>query len=211
MNIQSLFVAAALAAAIAAPSHAQSPFYVVGGVGTARHSIDTGAINSQLINLGFTGAATTSSNDDTAYRLGAGWYATPNLAVEASYFNLGKPDFSATATRSGTFGASLKTSGFAIDLVPQMQFANGVGINGRLGYARTETKANFSASGAFRLDSSSSKERRGGWDAGVGVSYALSRNVTVRAEWTRFMNIGGDQVGGKYDADVYVASVLWRF
>ena len=199
------------AAAWMTPALAQSGFYIAAGAGAARHSLDTSNVNRQLTALGFTGARTSSSESETGYRISAGWQTVPHVALEVSYVDLGKPEWSSTADRPGTFGARLKTTAWTIDLVPQYHFRNGFGILGRLGYARTESKADFSSSGVFRLGSSSAKERRNGWDAGLGVSYAITKNLSVRAEWTHFPDIGGDAVGGRYDTNLYTAGAVFRF
>lgn len=195
----------------AAPCLAQSGLYLGASLGSAQHSIDTGSINRQLVDLGFSGAATSSNKDDTAFKVTVGWQTVPHIALEVSYVDLGEPEYSSTATRPGTFGAKLKTTAWTVDLVPQYQFGNGIGILGRIGFARTESKADFSASGAFRLGESSGKEHRNGWDIGLGVSYAFTRNLTIRAEWTHFPDIGGDAVGGKYDTNLFTAGALWKF
>lgn len=186
--------------------------YVAGSLGTARHDIDGGSIDRQLGELGFAGASTSVNDSETAWRITAGWQALPWLGVELSYFDLGKPGFSATAARPGSFDASIDVTGVSLDLVPQYQFADtGWGVFGRLGYARTETKARFGGSGAFTLLEESAKSRNNSWDAGVGVSYAFSRNFSLRGEWTRYMDLGDDRVGGEFDADVYSVSAVWRF
>jgi OOP family OmpA-OmpF porin len=188
-----------------------SAFYIVGGAGVAQHDINGGGISGQLVDLGYLGATTSVSNDETAWRIGAGWIAHPNLGIEVSYFDLGKPGYTSTATRPGSFDASIAVTGWSIDLVPQYQFGNNIGVFGRLGYARTESDANFSGSGAFRLGQSSANKTRNNWDAGLGVSYAFTRNLSVRGEWTYYPDLGDDTMGGQWDANVFTLSAVWRF
>lgn len=188
-----------------------SDFYVVGGAGWAKHDIDGGSISSQLASLGYVGATTSVSNDETAWRIGAGWLPHPNIGIELSYFDLGKPSYTSTATRPGSLDASIKVTGWSIDVVPQYQFENGFGVFGRLGYARTDSDASFSGSGAFRLAQSSTSATQNGWDAGLGVSYAFSRNFSVRGEWTYYPDLGDESMGGQWDANVFLISAVWRF
>lgn len=188
-----------------------SSFYLVGGIGTAQHDIDGGSISRQLVDLGFLGAGTSVSNDKTAWRIGGGWQAHRHLGVELSYFDLGKPGYTSTATRPGSLDAGIDVSGWSLDLVPQYQFENNVGVFGRLGYARTESSANFSGNGAFRLLQTSADKTRNGWDAGLGVSYAFNRNLSLRGEWTYYPDLGDDTMGGQWDANVFTLSAVWRF
>jgi len=95
--------------------------------------------------------------------------------------------------------------------VPQYQFDNGFGVFGRLGYARTDSDANFTGSGAFRLAQSSTSATQNGWDAGLGVSYAFNRNFSVRGEWTYYPDLGDESMGGQWDANVFLISAVWRF
>ncbi len=207
-------IAAAVALACGAAQAQTAPasqFYVVGGIGVAQHDIDGGNINRQLVDLGYLGASTSVSNDETAWRVGAGWQPHRHFAVEVSYFDLGKPSFSSTATRPGTFDANIKVTGWAIDLVPQYQFGNGFGVLGRIGYARTESSASYSGSGAFRLNETSIDKTHDGWDAGLGASYDFNRNFGIRAEWTYVPDVGDDTMGGRWDANVFSISAIWRF
>jgi OOP family OmpA-OmpF porin len=186
--------------------------YVLGAVGSAMHDIDGGGIDRQLGELGYAGASTSVNDDETAWRIGAGWQAMPWLAVELAYFDLGKPGFTSTALRPGEFRGTVDVTGWSLDLVPQYQFQNtGFGVFGRVGYARTEAKARYSGTGAFALREDSATEHNNGWDAGLGVSYAFNKNFSVRGEWTRYFDIGGDRIGGAFDTDVYSVSAVYRF
>jgi OOP family OmpA-OmpF porin len=225
-------LALAAATLLAGPVHAQSTgsatgtasgattpawpslgtLYVHAGVGAAIHDIDGGGIDRQLGDLGFAGASTSVNDDETGWRVGAGWQALPWLALELSYFDLGNPGFSSTALRPGTFEARGEVTGWSLDLVPQYQIGTtGFGVFGRLGYARTETKARFTGSGAFTLREESVTARNDSWDAGLGVSYAFNRNFSVRGEWTRYMDLGDERMGGEFDADLFSVSVVYRF
>lgn len=194
------------------PAMSLGALYVAGTIGTARHDIDGGSIDRQLGDLGFAGASTSVDDDDTAWRITGGWQVLPWLGVEVSYFDLGNPGFSATALRPGTFEASLDVTGWQVDVVPQYVFQDtGFAVFGRLGYVRSETEARFGGSGAFSLRTDSVESSNNSWDAGLGVSYAFTNNFSVRAEWTRYMDLGDDSVGGEFDADMFAVSAVWRF
>lgn len=211
-TLAALAAAALGAGSVAAQSMPPaSAFYVVGGVGYAKHDIDGGAISSELVGLGYAGASTSVNDDDAAWRIGVGWLPHRHLGVELSYFDLGKPGYTATATRPGSLDASIKVTGWSIDLVPQYQFDNGFGVFGRIGYARTDSDADFSGSGAFRLAQTSASVSNNGWDAGLGVSYAFNPNFSLRGEWTYYPDLGDATMGGSWDANVFSLSAVWRF
>ena len=179
---------------------------------SAKHDIDGGSISSQLASLGYRGATTSVSNDETAWRIGAGWLPHPNIGIELSYFDLGKPSYTSTATRPGI----VRRQHQGDRLVDRRRAAVRVRTTVSACSAGWATpgptaKANFSGSGAFRLAQSSTSATQNGWDAGLGVSYAFNRNFSVRGEWTYYPDLGDESMGGQWDANVFLISAVWRF
>ena len=214
MNLKHIAAAVALVAstgAIAQSTSFASSLYVAGTLGYAQSNIDAGSISQQVQELGFTGVNTTTSDGEFAWRIGGGWQPLKNLAIEVSYFDLGKPGYTVTASRPGSLDAQIKVSGWSVDLVPQYDFNDTWGVYGRAGYAWSESKASFTGSGNFELLQNSVKETHNGWDAGLGLSYRINRNAAVRAEWTYYPDLGGEAMGGSFDANMFSVSLVWRF
>jgi OmpA-OmpF porin, OOP family len=186
-------------------------FYAGASLGGAWHDIDRGSLGRQLSELGYTGNSVSSDDSDVAWKVFGGWQPHPNVALELSYFDLGRPRFGATFFRPGELDARLKVTGWALDVVPQWQFANNWTVFGRAGYARSETEARLSGSGAFDLLETRAKRNQDSWNAGLGVGYAFNRNLVVRGEWTFFSDLGHRDLGGRFDANVVSVSALWRF
>ena len=120
--------------------------------------------------------------------------------------SLSAPVFSA-----GT-DAKVDVTGWAVDLVPMYHFQ---GTPGACSAASAMCAARRSRgcrrSGPFLDASAQGKQNSNGWDAGLGASYAFSRNFEVRGEWTYYGNLGGDNVGGEFDANAFLISAVWRF
>jgi opacity protein-like surface antigen len=223
MTMNKTLVHALVAGTLCAPAAAlaQSPadpapfslgaLYVLGAVGHASHDLDAGGVAGQLQGLGFRDPSVSTDDSDTAWRVGAGWQFHRNVALELSYFRLGEAGFSATAARPGEFSGNVRVTGWALDVVPQIRFANNWGVFGRVGYVRSESRGRFSGSGAFEVVESRRTERNNGWNAGLGVSYAFGANLEVRGEWTRFADLSDETLGGEFDSDVFWLSALWRF
>ena len=213
--IKRTFAAAALllvsTGALAQSNSFLSSLYVAGTLGYAQSNIDTGGISQQVQDLGFKNVNTSSDDGQFAWRITGGWQPLKNLAFEVSYFDLGKPGYTVTATQAGALDASIKVSGWSLDLVPQYDFNDQWGIFGRAGFAWSESKASFNGTGNFELLQSSVKETNNGWDAGVGVSYRFNKNFSLRAEWTYYPDLGGEAMGGNFNANLYSLSAVWRF
>ena len=46
---------------------------------------------------------------------------------------------------------------------------------------------------------------------GFGLRYDLNKSVGVRAEWQRYGDVGGGDIGGESDVDVISLGVIFRF
>src|SRR5262245_5537797 len=74
-------------------------WYVGGGIGKSSADIDTAGINASIIRAGgagVTGVATGTDDNDTGFKLFAGYQLNPNFAVEVGYADLGKFSFIST-------------------------------------------------------------------------------------------------------------------
>jgi opacity protein-like surface antigen len=190
----------------AAPS-----FYIVGSLGYAQHDIDEDAFGRRV--SGIANVSSSVDDGDFAWKVAGGWQALPWLGVEVSYFDLGRSTVSLSApVFSAGADAKVDVTGWAVDLVPMVHFQGTPwSVFGRVGYVRSETKSRLSTNGPFLDASAQGKQNSNGWDAGLGASYAFSRNFEVRGEWTYFVNLGGDDVGGEFDANAFLVSAVWRF
>ena len=151
--------AVVVATGLSAPCFAQNYFVDVGGgQGKASGDIESGR------------------KSVWAARLGA--RLSPNFAVDAGYEDLGK--YNVTPSAIGVSGGSVKASSWGVSLVaiaPLQQFD----VYGRVGYARTESKATFSIPGE---GSASTSERQNEAFYGVGGRYNWA-NFGVFVEWNK--------------------------
>jgi OOP family OmpA-OmpF porin len=178
MNIKH-FVATGIAigALSGGTAWAQAPqdvgFYVGGSLGYSTVDLDTGS-------LAAAGMTTLSSDDnDTGWKLFAGYQFHRNFAVEGTYYDFGK--FSANGVVTGTAdpaSVSTRLKGWGLAGVGILPLQQNFSLFGKLGGFWSDSKASATAGRfAAAVDDSSSE-----WLLGVGVSYNFSRNVGVRAE-----------------------------
>ncbi|HEX7639494.1 MAG TPA: outer membrane beta-barrel protein [Burkholderiaceae bacterium] len=164
-----LFIAGALAASALASVPAFAQGYVGANVGVSHANRGCGAADA-------TGTAFSCDKNDTAYKLYGGWQmpGTP-WAAELSYVDLGK--FNASG---GTgIGASAKDSYWGLGAAYRPDFGAGWGGVARFGAAYGSSKVDYSLAGG------SGGETKHGWHPyyGLGVNYALTRNVKLEADW----------------------------
>lgn len=179
-----LWLCAALAAMTVPVSAAlaQTGFYVGGNVGITRAEIDETGLNQALIGLGATSASTTSDQSGTGYKAYGGYSFTPNIAIEAGYFDLGKFTTDSTVTPPGTARAELKFKGFNVDVVGSLPVGNRFSLFGRVGVIRTEQDVTASSTGFIVTTRPNASFDKTSWKAGLGVDYVITGGLGVRAE-----------------------------
>jgi OOP family OmpA-OmpF porin len=178
-------IAAALALAASTAvlsSHAQS---------IARENFYAGvsAAQSQLRDCGLPGC----DDQGTAWRLFGGYQINRHFSAELGYHDFGKTGFA---------GGDIKSNAWELVGVGSWPITEQFSLYGKLGGYRGETKA----SGLF-----ANKGRNTDVTYGAGVQYDVNRNVGLRAEWQRYPKLGGPDLGGERDVDVFGVAVLWRF
>jgi OOP family OmpA-OmpF porin len=135
-------------------------------------------------------------NEDTAWRILAGYQINPNFSAELGYHNLGSITV-ATPTASGTADVKL----WELVALGAWPIGTQFSVYGKLGGYRAKT----SGSSAF----GASDESNTGWTYGLGAGWEAMRNLGLRVEWQQYRDVGGSSS----DTDVNVLSVgaLWRF
>ena len=104
------------------------------------------------------------STSETSVGVFGGYKFNENFAIEAGYRRLGKWDIE---------GSDVRAKQLSISAVGSIPVANQVAVYGRLGYNRVEAK----------WDDVKDHENKALY--GVGVSYAITKEVTARVEWQR--------------------------
>lgn len=201
-----LLLATGLALAASASFAQASPGtggYVFGGVGSGKTRIDQNGYDAQV------GSTGTSDADRTAWKVGAGWMATPNLGVEGEYVDFGHPSY---ANAASGLGVRLKPSASALFGVGALPVGQGLSLIGKAGLASVRLGADVSGPAAY---STSQRDTRAAW--GVGAQYDITRQWAVRAEYENFGKAGNDAnftsgTGtGTGKLSAFTASVLARF
>ena len=197
MSLRKLTVATVMALSgvvASSPSFAQAKgpaadtgFYVGGSLGQA-------SVND------FCDGLSNCEDKDTAWRVFGGYQANRNFSVEVGYTDLGEV--------SGSFGAStVKAAATALELVGIGSFpvTNELSLYGKIGIYRGET--DVTGTGLF---SGSVSDSNTDLTFGVGIRYDFSRNLGLRAEWQRYSDFGGSDIG-EADVDALSVGLVWKF
>lgn len=184
-------------------------WYVGANAGQSRATIDDSRITSSLLSQGFTVTALKDYDSHFGYKLFGGYQFSKYFALEAGYFDLGQFGFAASTLPPGDLSGNLKLSGANVDAVGIVPVTDKFAALARLGYIYSNTKDNFAGSGAVVVSDPERSEHSSNFKFGLGLQYAFTRSLGVRAEAERYRI--GDAVGNKGDIDLFSVGLLFRF
>lgn len=148
---------------------------------------------------GLAGTGISCDDKDTAFKLFGGYQFSRYIAAEAGYTDLGKVKASAPG-----LSADIKSNAWELVAVGSYPIGtSGFAPYGKLGFYRGEVKLSSNVG-------VSDKHTNTDLTFGVGVRYDIMRNFAVRAEWQRYGDVGGGNVG-KSDFDVFSVGALYKF
>lgn len=149
------------------------------------------------------GVVSTVTDTDTAIKLFGGFEFSNSLSMEVGYTHFGEMSVDYT----GTFDAyeTAETSTTYVAVVGSIPVGDAVSLFGKVGISSWYMDYSYSDSGMF-IDASAS-----GVDPMFGVGLQLNAaNLSVRAEFERYLDIGDQYTIGQSDVDVLsVSGMLW--
>ena len=173
-----------------------------------------GMLNSESSTTGFTGTATLNEDeDDTGYKLFAGYRASNNFGVELHYADLG--EISLSGNTGDRFISNGSTYEFVANGVKIIQETKSYGVaatytfpindsfsfSGKIGMHAWELETNFSTGGSVADEDGTEPFY------GIGASYQVNENVGVRAEFERFQ-IDSEDID---DIDLFSVGLTFNF
>lgn len=199
----------ALMAAPFAMAEISAGWYAGANYGVTEATIDDDRITSGLLGSGLT---TTSINDDDrdrGYKLFGGYQYNRYLALEAGYFDLGQFGFVANTVPTGTLSGGIKVRGFNLDAVGTLPITEKFSAFGRVGVTYADTDGTFAGTGAVNVLDPNPSARDTNLKVGLGVQYAFTDALSLRAEIERYRI--NDAVGNKGDVDLASIGLVYRF
>lgn len=200
----------ALAASASTLAIADEPGgYVGGNIGQSRATIDDARIARGLLGAGAAAVSIGDNNRDTGYKLFGGYQFNKNIALEGGYFDLGQFGFTATTLPPGTLNGSIRARGLNLDLVGTLPITEKFSAFGRLGLTYTDSRDSFSGTGAVQVTNPSPNKREASYKYGLGIQYAVTQALGLRAEVERYRI--NDAVGNRGDSDLIAVGLVYRF
>jgi OOP family OmpA-OmpF porin len=187
-------------------------WYVGGNVGQSRAKIDDPRITSNLLGAGFITTSITDDNRDIGYKIFGGYQFNKNFALEGGYFDLGKFGFTSitAAPSAGTLSGNIKLRGLNLDAVGILPITDKFSAFGRVGLNYAEARDDFTSTGAVPVLANPNPSKRDtNYKFGLGLQYALTDSLALRAEAERYRI--DDAVGNKGDVDLISVGLIYKF
>jgi OmpA-OmpF porin, OOP family len=206
-----LLSAAGLSITLAAPALAENDSYFYGGlsVGQSRARIDDERITATLQAAGLTTTGMTRDERDTAYKLFAGYQFNRYIGVEGGYFNLGKFGFTSTTAPAGSLNGQIKLHGLNLDVVGTLPIVENLSLIGRVGAQYAKARDSFSGTGAVIVNNANPSKTDTNYKLGIGVQYAFTPSVLMRAEAEHFRV--NDAVGNHGGVNMFSVGLVFPF
>jgi OOP family OmpA-OmpF porin len=173
-------------------------FYLGANLGQTRAKIDDARISAAILGSGFSTVNIVDDRRDAGYKLFGGYQFNRNIAVEGGYFDLGKFGYTATTLPPGTLNGEIT--------LPLSERWSAIG---RVGANYAQARDHFSGTGAVVVGNPNPSKRQANYKLGLGLQYAFTEALAVRAEAERYRI--NDAVGNKGDVNMFSLGLIYRF
>ena len=188
---------------------ADAGWYAGANIGQSQASIDDARIAAALLGNGLATSSISDINRDLGYKIFGGYQLNKNFAIEGGYVNLGKFGFVANTVPMGTLTGEIELHGINLDLVGTLPITERFSVLGRIGAAYLQTNDSFTGTGAVVPRNPSPTSRDTNLKVGLGLQYAMSDAMSLRAEIERYRI--NDAVGNMGDVDLVSVGLIYRF
>ena len=187
----------------------ETGWYAGANAGSTRASIDDARITRGLLGSGLTVTSIMDDERSRGYKLFGGYQFNKNLALEGGYFDLGEFGYRANTVPAGSLTGNIKLRGLNLDLVGTVPITEKFSAFGRVGVAHTQARDAFVGTGAVRVLNPNPSSRDTNLKLGLGLQYAFTPALSVRAELERYRV--DDAIGNKGDIDMVSVGLVYRF
>lgn len=179
------------------------------GVGQSRLRIDDRRVTEDLAARGF--ATTNIAHDErhVGYKAFVGYQFNRYLAGELGFFDLGKFGYTASTTPTGSLSSSFRVQGGNLGVVGTLPMTDNFALLARVGGQYARSRGSLSGSGAVVVADGRPSDRKTNVKLGLGLQYAFSPSVLMRAEVERFRV--SDAVGNHPRVAMYSVSLVFPF
>ena len=191
--------------------------YIGANLGTTRAQFNNDSANSILAGQGFKVNSRTEDNSSNGYKLFGGYQLNRNFAIEGGYFDLGQFNYGLNTSPAGTlntfplgtFASDTRVRGLNLDLVGMLPLSDQFSVFGRIGAAYAQSRGSFARTGTLPLNNVATNRNDTNVKVGLGLQYAITEALAVRAEIERYRI--SDPVRNRGNIDMASVGLVYRF
>lgn len=178
-------------------------------VGQSHYGQKGDGLDGAFANRGLS-SSTSIDSTDTGWGLDVGYQFNKWLAVEGGYIDLGRFDYDSRlpASAPGAISGRVKSEGARLTAVGIIPLEHDFSLFGKAGIYDLRTRLEAGSSNGTDLGAS---HNHAGGTFGVGASYDITKAISARVEWNRFLNANDNSATGKADIDLVSAGLVYRF
>lgn len=200
----------ALAVVGATQAVANEPGWIGGvSLGQTQATNDDARIARDLSAQGLVAGPIAHNDRDQGFKLFGGYRFNKHFSLEGGYFDLGEMGYTTATQPAGTLSGNVRLKGLNLDAVGTLPISDKFSVFGRIGAAYTRSSAHFAGSGAVAVLNPNPRERGTDVKVGLGVQYAFTDDLSLRAEVERYRV--KDAIGHKGHVDLVSVGLVYRF
>lgn len=155
-----------------------------------------------------TGATSRAFDEkDKGFKIFGGYRLLRNLAVEAQYARLGEAEVRYSGAGFAPGREKYEVSGFSVAAVGLLPVSDEFTLFAKAGPSFTRAENTFSRTGL----GTNTKSSRAGGLFGLGASYKLSENFSLRAEFENFSRVGEASKAGRSSVNLLSIGAAYNF
>jgi len=147
---------------------------------------------------GLSGPGVSCDDKDSAWKILGGYQFNKHFAVELGYTDLGE-----VSASGGGVNAAVEATAFEVVAVGILPLADKFSLYGKIGMYRGDTELTSNVG-------VNESETNNDMTFGFGVRFDFTKNLGVRAEWQKYQDLGGGNIG-ESDVDVISIGLIWKF
>ena len=178
-------------------------------MGQSRTKIDDARIVSGLLGAGFTATSIAGDDRNSGFRFFGGYQFNKFFSLEGGYFGLGRYGFVLPTMPPGTQRDDIEIKVLHLDAVGVLPINERFSAFGRGGLNYVEARDSFSGTGSVDVPNPNRGKRAANYTLGLGLEYALSASIGLRAEAERYRV--NDAAGNQGDIDFFSGGMVVRF
>jgi OmpA-OmpF porin, OOP family len=184
-------------------------WYIGGNIGHSRATIDDEKISRTLQGNGFNSVYISDDDHDAGFKLFGAYQFNPYFSLEGGYFDLGEFGYTASVLPAGMLTGNVELKGLNLDAVGMLPLTKKWSALARIGVNYAKADSGYSGNGAVIVTTPGAREKAANYKLGIGLQYAMTRALGLRAEAERYRV--DDSSDNKGDVDLFSLGMIYRF